>query len=437
MADLPPCLRPLKQISSDVFGELWLAKYEPTNKLFALREVRPDLVTPAFADDLPNWVALKHPAIVSPHRLSRVAGGRAFLASKFVAGTVFAVPSTALAKMKLLFGVAEALRYLHERGILLPVCSSSILLDSVSEPHVIDPGLVKHLSPADRLDLTGFADDLSPESDVFAFGTFAFRVLTGSDPTDPLVFPPDVSPAYADLVHTCRHPLVSQRPTFAAIVREFLSGDLDLTESSEFRDYVARIVSPEFSTRLLIALLFRTNERPHAAFEVRKVINAPLEVCGIFEQLTRDVGGNVHELGIVRIDGNHYDEEEMYKIGGLVTRGWRSHWESKNEPNSWVQFDFRGTRKRMRLAKYEIQTWNSKIGHLRQWVLEASNDGAAWTEIDRRAVVTQLNHPSNRCCFKTKVTGEFVFIKLRQTGPNSSGMNILNLTGIEFYGDLV
>jgi hypothetical protein len=145
----------------------------------------------------------------------------------------------------------------------------------------------------------------------------------------------------------------------------------------------------------------------------------------------------VHELGIVRIDGNHYDDEEKAKIGGLVTRGWRSHWESKNHPNSWVTFDFTGTGRRLNLWKYEIQTWNSDVGHLNQWVVEVSGDGRTWEELDRRASVTQLNRPSSRCCFKCRPhDSTYSYLRITQTGKNSSGMDILNLTRVEFYGEL-
>jgi hypothetical protein len=212
---------------------------------------------------------------------------------------------------------------------------------------------------------------------------------------------------------------------------------LDGASTPDFHNYACRVITGDFSCSLVMQV-FLARQRCGAVPQAEgKVLNTPDNAEGVFARLWREVGANPHELGVVRINGNHYDDDEMDKIGGLIMRGWRSHWESRNEPNSSVWFDFRGTNRKLRLWKYELQTWNREIGHLVQWVVEGSDDGTGWEELDKRVAVNQLTNRGNRCCFRCKIEKEFGLIRIRQTGPNSSGMHMLNLTGVEFYGELV
>jgi hypothetical protein len=431
-------------LPSDIFGDLSVSVDSITEKRYLQRTLRPSFRIPSFETDLIKSVCLKHPGIKFPHKLSLQTFANGTVLFSFTHGNAYSDPSSPLAKMKLLFGIAESLRFLHSHDIFHPISPETILLVSEGEPVIVNPGWLKYLSAEERIELVDSAIEWSQESDVFAFGSFAFRVLTGrpSGRADVLTFEEDTPQPFAELIAACRHRKGSQRPSFDVIVRQFITGDLVLPGVSvpEFRGYVGRVLAPEFAAHLLFQLLGRG--RRLSLVEVGraevKALNAPTEREGLFQRLNRENHGNVHELGIVQIEGNHYDDEERFKVGGILEQGWRDHWESKNEPNSFVRFDFTGTGGKIQLYKYEIQTWNNKTGHMVQWVVEGSDDASIWTELDRRAAITQLCHPSNRCCFNcTDRDKQFWFIRIRQTGLNSGGMNILNLSGIEFYGDLV
>jgi hypothetical protein len=68
--------------------------------------------------------------------------------------------------------------------------------------------------------------------------------------------------------------------------------------------------------------------------------------------------------------------------------------------------------------------------------LEGSKDGLLWVELDRRSNDTSLNNQGAIASFS--ITGgseqDFVQIRLRQTGKNSSGYDYLMLNAIEFFG---
>lgn len=69
------------------------------------------------------------------------------------------------------------------------------------------------------------------------------------------------------------------------------------------------------------------------------------------------------------------------------------------------------------------------------WVLEASNDGERWDELDNRYtseldgkyIVKSYNCKLNRSTF-------YRLIRLRQTGKNTSDSNYLKLSQVEFFG---
>jgi hypothetical protein len=70
--------------------------------------------------------------------------------------------------------------------------------------------------------------------------------------------------------------------------------------------------------------------------------------------------------------------------------------------------------------------------------LEGSNDGLSWVELDQRANDPSLNAMGATHTFCVAGGGgqDFRMIRLRQTGTNSIGHDYLQLTAMEFFGDL-
>jgi hypothetical protein len=90
-----------------------------------------------------------------------------------------------------------------------------------------------------------------------------------------------------------------------------------------------------------------------------------------------------------------------------------------------------------------LKTYGASQGkcHLREWVIEGSNDGSTWEILDRRNT-EELNGYSivkTFGCSSAKSSDFFRFVRLKQTGKNCrSGWedHILVLTNIEFFGTL-
>lgn len=117
----------------------------------------------------------------------------------------------------------------------------------------------------------------------------------------------------------------------------------------------------------------------------------------------------------------------------------KSCFESENENDSWICFDFKD--KRIKFTNYTVSTndWEKGQGHLRSWVVEVSNDENKkdWKIVDKQENCDLLN--GKRCVhtFSIQNSEIFRYIRLRQIGPSWSGNSYLNINSIEFYGTLI
>ncbi len=162
---------------------------------------------------------------------------------------------------------------------------------------------------------------------------------------------------------------------------------------------------------------------------------------GIIADLRSKCGGNVHEKGVVTItgSGNHSNQPHQVADGN-----WQSGWMSKNERNSWIQFDFKdksvcATHYTLRVMK----SWNYP-GHFE---LSGSDDGSSnsWTVLDRRDTDdlcgSGCSHGEGRS-FTCESKGHFFrFIRLTQTGKlrynrKNLGSDYLQLSEVEFFGSV-
>ena len=169
------------------------------------------------------------------------------------------------------------------------------------------------------------------------------------------------------------------------------------------------------------------------------VYNASKPLDGMIAYLTRECGGNVHNKGVVNVTASSVLTNNIeHPAKDAVDLGTDSQFETLNELNSWLCFDFKD--RRIIPTSYSIRSYNRESGcnHLKSWVVELSNDGSSWTEVDRRDNNYDLNEKHVIRNFKlSRVPNEsFRFIRLRQTGPNHWGMYWLKLTSWEIFGTL-
>ena len=153
---------------------------------------------------------------------------------------------------------------------------------------------------------------------------------------------------------------------------------------------------------------------------------------GIVHHLRDECGGNPHEKGVISITSSRSSRNESHQ---LVDYGWNNYWVSVNSPNSFVQFDFKS--RRVCLSQYSLMSDGDGSCHLLKWVLEVSNDGLEWEVVDERNTPDLNGNYIVKTYDCNKRNDRFVrFVRLRQTGKDSSNWDNLLLSQIEFFGEL-
>jgi hypothetical protein len=109
-------------------------------------------------------------------------------------------------------------------------------------------------------------------------------------------------------------------------------------------------------------------------------------------------------------------------------------WQSRCAPGAWVCFDFRGAA--LAPSHYTIMSDYTDNNHLLSWALEGSADGAEWACIDARST-DALNGNGRVATFavaRPPGAGFHRYVRLRQTGRNSSNNDHLLLNRVDFFG---
>lgn len=119
---------------------------------------------------------------------------------------------------------------------------------------------------------------------------------------------------------------------------------------------------------------------------------------------------------------------------------------TNDESGSWLGFDL-GSNRSILIDRYLIKArTDNNFNHLRNWVLQGTNsvsantvsgfNTATWTAIDTQSSFTGLTGISFFASFVPSIDTYFRYIRLRQSGLNSSNLNTLTLSVIEFFGVL-
>jgi hypothetical protein len=159
---------------------------------------------------------------------------------------------------------------------------------------------------------------------------------------------------------------------------------------------------------------------------------SPLD--GIIAHLSRVVGKNVHEAGVVEVTAKS-------RSGGsptmLVDLGNSSYFTSEDKPSQWITYEFKDATvvpKAYSLTSARTRGWHELIN----WVVEGSNDGENWTELDRHEQSKDLLGPRTTATFQIDGNKEaFNFIQLRQIGKNATGYDYLSLEAFEIFGTFI
>lgn len=113
---------------------------------------------------------------------------------------------------------------------------------------------------------------------------------------------------------------------------------------------------------------------------------------------------------------------------------------TEDEKNSWICFDFKNYS--IIPSDYIIRSFTQDVNwHLKNWVLEGSNDQNKWTNLDEQKNNSFLNGSNFVHSFPISMKSEeqqsFKYIRIRQTGPNWCNNDRILINSIEFYGKLI
>ena len=151
---------------------------------------------------------------------------------------------------------------------------------------------------------------------------------------------------------------------------------------------------------------------------------------GVFSSLTAKYDGNPHKENIVKISASSDPKNNVYEI---INYEWEYYYYSENQTNSWIMFDFQ--KLLLSLTDYTLQSDGSGENHLEEWVIEGSMDSQTWSIIDARKT-KELNASYGIKSFHCEKSPPYRYIRLRQTGFNSSFQYYLLLGNIELFGQL-
>jgi hypothetical protein len=178
----------------------------------------------------------------------------------------------------------------------------------------------------------------------------------------------------------------------------------------------------------------RYSVEPFKHFEFKS--SSPLH--GIISYLTEKHSGNVHDKGVVNITASSvwssYDAKHAADLGS------DDYWESENEDNSWLCYDFKACR--VKPTHYTIQSprvRSTSDYYLKNWIVEVSNDGSGWKMIDSRTNNGDLNGPNQVHTYEIPSSDYCQMIRIRHQGQSwyaNAQYYFILIGSLEFFGDL-
>jgi hypothetical protein len=156
---------------------------------------------------------------------------------------------------------------------------------------------------------------------------------------------------------------------------------------------------------------------------------------GIIAYLTKKYRGNVHDRNIVRISSSVVEGIRPDQAAKTVAdlSDVESRFVSADGGDRWVCYDFRN----MRIVPTHYSLRSGPSGaFLLSWLVEGSEDGSRWFELDRRENIDDINGNSKAATFPLAGTHALRFVRVKQIGKNGRGIDCFALSAFELFGSL-
>ena len=157
------------------------------------------------------------------------------------------------------------------------------------------------------------------------------------------------------------------------------------------------------------------------------------EMKGIIEYLTTKHGQNIEDCGIIKVTTNNFNSLNPPK--NVLDFNTNNTFASSKgfQQDTWICFDFQNYE--IEISNYSIKT-HSGGGYAKNWVIEISDDGNNWTQIDEHKNYSELNSPYTVKTFEVHKNKFSRFCRFRHTGEYWVPNNFLRINSIEFYGQI-
>ena len=196
----------LEEVARGGMGVVYKARQRSLNRVVALKMILAgQLATRTqierFRAEAESAANLQHPGIVAIHDIGQ-ADGQHYFSMDYVEGRSLADlvrdrPLPARKAADYLKGIAEAVHYAHQQGVIhRDLKPSNILIDASERPRITDFGLAKRLTDDANLTLTGqmvgspnylppeqaAGQQASERSDIYSLGAILYHLLVGLPP---------------------------------------------------------------------------------------------------------------------------------------------------------------------------------------------------------------------------------------------------------------
>jgi hypothetical protein len=157
---------------------------------------------------------------------------------------------------------------------------------------------------------------------------------------------------------------------------------------------------------------------------------------GLISFLGRMCQQNPHDQNISSATGTPYDGQSCHQPRNVTELESDSYFYSNNSKDQFVSWDFKNMR--VAVTHYFLHSNGDRVNgpHLRSWVIEVSEDGSNWREIDRRENYEGLNGSNRSDVFEVRSIVETRFIRIRMIGQNWRGNQCLYFRAFELFGGL-
>ena len=159
---------------------------------------------------------------------------------------------------------------------------------------------------------------------------------------------------------------------------------------------------------------------------------------GIIDHLTKESGGNVSDNGTMKVT-TISERSGLESKNAVDLHNDRNSFISYDVSNVWLKYDFIG--RQICPTCYTIKSrHDSDSSHPRSWVIEGSNtdEESDWKILDKKDN-NETVHGTNTCyTFNINDQDEYYrYLRIRQTGKNSSGCDYFCFSGLEYFGKIL